>query len=91
MLWCGPASPEADALIKGVGLLLVPAWDSTLDGWLHGTMAVMRGVASGFTFAGSAKQGILTVSDSRGRWLAHSFSPPVKAAMTWDTGIDQPA
>jgi hypothetical protein len=51
----------------------------------------MRGVASGFTFAGSAKQGILTVSDSRGRWLAHSFSPPVKAAMTWDTGIDQPA
>lgn len=35
--------------VKGVGLLLVPAWDFTLDGWLHGRMAVMRGVESGFT------------------------------------------
>ena len=51
---------------KGVGLLLVPAWDFTLDGWLHGRMAVMRGVESGFTIARAAKQGLLTVSDDRG-------------------------
>ena len=55
---------------KGVALLLVPAWDFTLDGWLHGRMAVLRGVENGFTIVRSAKQGLLTVSDDRGRILA---------------------
>src|SRR5262249_50497501 len=55
---------------KSVGLLLVPAWDFTLDGWLHGRMAVMRGVENGFTVVRTAKQGLLTVSDDRGRILA---------------------
>jgi len=54
----------------GVGLLLVPAWDFNADGWLHGRMAILRGVESGFSIARSAKQGILTVSDDRGRVLA---------------------
>src|SRR5262249_15478762 len=56
--------------MKGVGLLLVPAWDFTLDGWLHGRMAVMRGVESGFSIVRAGKQGLLTVSDDRGRILA---------------------
>jgi len=55
---------------RGVGLLLVPAWDFNLDGWLHGRMAIMRGVENGFTIVRSAKQGVLTVSDHRGRVLA---------------------
>ena len=59
---------------KGVGLLLVPAWDFTLDGWLHGRMAVMRGVESGFTIARTAKTGQLTVSDDRGRVLGEESS-----------------
>jgi apolipoprotein N-acyltransferase len=54
----------------GIGLLLVPAWDFNADGWLHGRMAILRGVESGFSIARSAKQGILTVSDDRGRVLA---------------------
>ncbi|HVO81888.1 MAG TPA: nitrilase-related carbon-nitrogen hydrolase [Terriglobales bacterium] len=54
----------------GVGLLLVPAWDFVDDGWLHDRMAVMRGVESGFSIARAAKQGLLTVSDDRGRILA---------------------
>ncbi len=54
----------------GVGLLLVPAWDFSIDGWLHGRMAILRGVESGFSIARAAKQGILTVSDDRGRVLA---------------------
>src|SRR5215472_7696622 len=53
----------------GVGLLLVPAWDFDDDGWLHDRMAVMRGVEGGFSIARSAKQGVLTVSDDRGRVL----------------------
>lgn len=58
----------------GAGLLLVPAWDFVIDGWLHNRMAVMRGVESGFTIARTAKQGLLTVSDDRGRLLAQASS-----------------
>jgi apolipoprotein N-acyltransferase len=55
---------------EGAGLLLVPAWDFDVDGWLHGRMAILRGVESGFSIARAPKQGILTVTDDRGRVLA---------------------
>ena len=58
----------------GVGLLLVSAWDFDEDDWLHARMAMMRGVESGFAIARAAKEGLLTVSDSRGRVLAHMSS-----------------
>ncbi len=54
----------------GARLMLVPAWDFVADGWLHGRMAILRGVESEFSIARSVKQGILTLSDSRGRVLA---------------------
>ena len=54
----------------GVGLVVVSAWDFIADGWLHDRMAVMRGVESGFSLARAAKQGLLTLSDDRGRVLA---------------------
>ena len=54
----------------GVGLLLVPAWDFDADGWLHGRMAILRGVEDGFSIARAPRHGILSVSDSRGRVLA---------------------
>lgn len=54
----------------GTALLLVPAWDFSLDGWLHGRMAILRGVESGFSIVRAPKQGILTVTDDRGRVLA---------------------
>jgi apolipoprotein N-acyltransferase len=69
-----------DYSAKGVGLLLVPAWDFTLDGWLHGRMAMMRGVESGFTIVRAAKQGILSVSDDRGRVLAEQDAATVHFA-----------
>jgi apolipoprotein N-acyltransferase len=53
-----------------VGLMLVPAWDFVDDGWLHGRMAMLRGVESGFSIARAPKQGVLTVTDDRGRVLA---------------------
>jgi apolipoprotein N-acyltransferase len=58
----------------GVGLMLVPAWDFVRDAWLHQHMAILRGVESGFSIARSAKQGRLSVSDSRGRVLADQSS-----------------
>jgi apolipoprotein N-acyltransferase len=55
---------------EGVALLIVPASDFVDDGWLHGRMAILRGVESGFSIARSAKLGILTATDDRGRVLA---------------------
>jgi apolipoprotein N-acyltransferase len=54
--------------------LLVPAWDFVADGWLHGRMAILRGVEDGFSIARAPKQGILTVSDDRGHVLAERAS-----------------
>src|SRR5262249_14274040 len=65
---------------KGVGLMVVPAWDFTLDGWLHGRMAVLRGVESGFTIVRTAKQGLLTVSDDRGRVLVQQDATTLRWA-----------
>ena len=50
-------------------MLLVPAWDFVIDDWYHARMAILRGVESGFSVARAAKQGLLTVSDNRGRVL----------------------
>jgi apolipoprotein N-acyltransferase len=58
----------------GVGLLLVPAWDFVNDGWLHSRMAVLRGVEGGYAVARGATNGLLTVSDARGRILAERSS-----------------
>ena len=58
----------------GVGLMLVPGWDFNLDRSWHGHMAVMRGVEDGFSIVHAAKNGYLTVSDSRGRILAETRS-----------------
>jgi apolipoprotein N-acyltransferase len=58
----------------GIGLMLVPAWDFGDDDWLHDRMAVMRGVESGFSIARAAKEGLLAVSDDRGRVLAEQRS-----------------
>jgi len=55
-------------------LLLVPAWDFSIDGWLHSRMAIMRGVESGFAVARAARNGRLTLSDDRGRVLAEANS-----------------
>jgi apolipoprotein N-acyltransferase len=54
----------------GIGLLLDPGWDFNIDRGWHGHIAIMRGVESGFSIARSAKQGILTITDDRGRVLA---------------------
>jgi apolipoprotein N-acyltransferase len=55
-------------------LLLVPAWDFDADAWLHGRMAVLRGVEGGFALARTARKGTLTLSDDRGRVLTQASS-----------------
>jgi apolipoprotein N-acyltransferase len=57
---------------RDVKIMFVPAWDFEVDGWLHGRMALMRGIENGFTVVRTARQGLLTVSDYCGRVLAET-------------------
>lgn len=68
----------------GIGMLIVSASDFVQDGWLHGRMAVLRGVEEGFSIARSANLGILTATDDRGRILAEQDTlkgPPFTTAI----------
>lgn len=69
------------------GLLLVPAWDFNIDRYWHGHMSIMRGVENGYTVARAAKQGLLTVSDNRGRILAETKTTPSDAFTTMLTAV----
>jgi apolipoprotein N-acyltransferase len=53
-------------------------------------MAVLRGVESGFAIARSAKQGLMTISDNRGRILAQEHSSDTGPAMLLGTVVVQP-
>ena len=61
---------------EGANLLLVPAWDFNVDRWLHSRMAALRAVENGFAVARSARNGLLTLSDNRGRILAETATAP---------------
>jgi apolipoprotein N-acyltransferase len=68
----------------GIGLLIVSASDFVADGWLHGRMAVLRGVEGGFSVARSANLGILTATDDRGHVLSQQdtiMGPPFVTAI----------
>lgn len=65
-------------------LLLVPASDFTVDGWLHSRMAIMRGVEGGFAIARAARNGRLTLSDDRGRVVAEASSENRDAELVGD-------
>jgi apolipoprotein N-acyltransferase len=58
----------------GIGILYVPAWDFGDDRWLHGRMALMRSVEGGYALVRTATEGLLTVSDARGRVIAERSS-----------------
>jgi apolipoprotein N-acyltransferase len=61
---------------EGADLLLVPAWDFNIDRWLHARMAILRAVENGFALVRSARNGLLTLSDNRGRVLTETATVP---------------
>jgi apolipoprotein N-acyltransferase len=75
-----------------VGLMLAPAWDFVDDAWLHGRMAVLRGVENGFALLRSARDGLLTLSDDRGRVLASatSASAPMASIVAMAPTVHRP-
>jgi len=54
----------------GARFLLVPAWDWPGSEEIHARMATTLGIESGLSIARAARQGLVTVSDARGRILA---------------------
>ena len=61
---------------EGANLLLVPAWDFNVDRWLHARMAMLRAVENGFALARAGRNGILSLSDNRGRVIAEAPTVP---------------
>jgi apolipoprotein N-acyltransferase len=55
---------------RGALIMFVPAWDFAVDAWLHGRIAIVRGVEEGFAVVRAAQDGNLTVTDDRGRMIA---------------------
>lgn len=60
---------------REAAVMLVPAWDfGHIDQWMGARMTAMRGVEQGFAVVRSSKEGLLSVSDAYGRFLAEAES-----------------
>jgi apolipoprotein N-acyltransferase len=70
-----------DTAQGGVRLMAVPGGDLMDDAWVHGKVAVMRGVENGFSVLRSAYLGLLTASNDRGRLVPSKMAWP-RAGMT---------
>lgn len=70
-----PATIRSDAQ-KGIRLMLVPAADFESDRWIHARMSIMRGVENGFAMVRAARNGLVTISDDRGRVIARANTNP---------------
>jgi apolipoprotein N-acyltransferase len=68
-------------------VLLVPAWDFEVDGWLHSRMAILRGVEAGLAVARVARCGRLTLSDDRGRVVAEASAEARDAELVGDLPV----
>lgn len=75
-----PTTIRRDAA-KGVRLMGVPAGDFGRDAWIHGRMAIMRGVEDGFALVRAASNGLVIVSDAQGRVLASKMDSPAGPPM----------
>jgi apolipoprotein N-acyltransferase len=75
-----PRTIRRDAA-RGVRLMGVPAGDFNRDAWIHGRMAIMRGVENGFATVRAASNGLVTASDDRGRLIASKMDSPAGPTM----------
>jgi apolipoprotein N-acyltransferase len=66
------ADPSSDYGKAGTGLVLIPASDEDVDGWVHSRTALIRGVENGFSVAWSAVRGTPMLADAQGHVLAET-------------------
>ena len=55
-------------------MMIVPAWDFSVDAWLHSRMAILRSAENGFAMVRAANNGYLTVADDAGRVVGEAAS-----------------
>lgn len=60
-----------------VDAMLVPAWDFHRDAWMTARMTALRGVENGYSIIRSSREGLLSVSDAYGRFIAEKPSKPL--------------
>ncbi|MBI4851326.1 MAG: hypothetical protein HY819_05810 [Acidobacteria bacterium] len=72
------SAPSSDYGKAKVGVMFIPAWDFVKDEKLHSRMAVVRAIENGFAEVRSAQEGLLTISDNRGRIIAEDSSSKAK-------------
>jgi apolipoprotein N-acyltransferase len=63
---------------KNIRLMIVPAADFDNDGWIHARMSILRGVENGFAIVRAARNGLVTISDDRGRVIARGNTSPTR-------------
>jgi apolipoprotein N-acyltransferase len=68
------ADPSRGYGDAGTGLVLIPASDEDVDGWVHSRTALIRGVENGFSVAWSAARGTPMLADAQGRVLADTHT-----------------
>ncbi|MEU8638006.1 acyltransferase [Amycolatopsis sp. NPDC048633] len=68
------ADPSGEYGEAGTGLMLIPASDEDVDGWVHSRTALIRGVENGFSVAWSATRGTPMLADARGHVLADAHT-----------------
>jgi apolipoprotein N-acyltransferase len=67
--------------MRQAGVLLVPAWDfAYTDAWMAARMTALRGVENGYTVIRASREGLMSVSDATGRFLAQTRSAPMPGA-----------
>jgi apolipoprotein N-acyltransferase len=65
---------------RGAAAMLVPAWDFQVDRWMAARTTLTRGVENDYAVVRASREGLLTVSDGRGRVIAERRSRPLPGA-----------
>ncbi|MES2298797.1 MAG: nitrilase-related carbon-nitrogen hydrolase [Pseudomonadota bacterium] len=66
--------------LRQARVMLVPAWDFELDAWYAAHLSAVRGIEGGYAVVRAARDGLLTVSDAQGRFLAQADSAGMPGA-----------
>jgi apolipoprotein N-acyltransferase len=70
---------------RDAAVMLVPAWDFHDDAWMAANMTKLRGVEGGFSVVRSSRDGLLSISDPYGRYLAVEASAKLPGTTLLET------
>ncbi|MFN7938487.1 MAG: nitrilase-related carbon-nitrogen hydrolase [Bryobacteraceae bacterium] len=62
---------------RDAAVMLVPAWDFSLDAWMGARITAARAIENGYTILRSSRQGLLSATDPYGRIISETESGPL--------------